>query len=118
VRAQLRRNRTEREAATVERRLQVEDLELDCYNQVAYRQGKAISLSEKELRLLEFFMTHAGQLLSRDEIHKHLWPEGNSPSSNVLSAQVKLLRRKIDGGVKQSTPLIHSVYGKGYRFGP
>ncbi|MEM9567381.1 MAG: response regulator transcription factor [Cyanobacteria bacterium P01_E01_bin.34] len=118
VRAQLRRSRTERESTAVERRLQVEDLELDCDNQVAYRQGKAISLSEKELKLLEFFMAHAGQLLSRDEIHKHLWPQGNSPNSNVLSAQVKLLRRKIDGGFKRSPSLIHSVYGKGYRFGP
>ena len=118
VRAQLRRSRVERGSTSVERRLQVEDLELDCDNQVAYRQGKAISLSEKELKLLEYFMTHAGQLLSRNEIHQHLWPEGNSPSSNVLSAQVKLLRRKIDGGFKQFPPLIHSVYGKGYRFGP
>lgn len=118
VRAQLRRRRPERGSSGLGRRLQVEDLELDCDNQVAYRQGKAISLSEKELTLLEYFMTHAGQLLSRDEIHQHLWPEGNSPSSNVLSAQVKLLRRKIDGSFKKSPPLIHSVYGKGYRFGP
>ncbi|MGK7913812.1 MAG: response regulator transcription factor [Synechococcus sp.] len=118
VRAQLRRGRSERVLSGAEQRLQVEDLELDCDNQLAYRQGKAISLSEKELKLLKYFMTHAGQLLSRNEIHKHLWPDGNSPNSNVLSAQVKLLRRKIDGNFKKSSPLIHSVYGKGYRFGP
>ncbi len=118
VRAQLRRGQVERGSPTAERRLQVEDLELDCENRVAYRQGKAISLSEKELKLLEFFMNHAGQLLSRDEIHRHLWSDENPPSSNVLSAQVKLLRRKIDGSFNQVPPLIHSVYGKGYRFGP
>lgn len=118
VRAQLRRGQTDKGFNSAERRLQVEDLELDYDNQVAYRQGKAISLSEKELQLLEFFMTHAGQLLSRDVIYQHLWPDGNPPSSNVLSAQVKLLRRKIDGSFQQVSPLIHSVYGKGYRFGP
>ena len=118
VRAQLRRSQTTTIPPSTEQKLQVEDLELDCENQVAYRQGEVISLSEKEFKLLKFFMTHAGQLLSREAIYHHLWPQGNPPSSNVLSAQVKLLRRKIDGSSKLAKPLIHAVYGKGYRFGP
>jgi len=97
------------------RRLQYEDLELDLENQAAYRRGRAIDLSEKESQLLEYLMRHPGQLLAHDEIYHHLWPTGDRPSSNVLAAQVRLLRRKIEAA--REAPLIHTVYGKGYRFG-
>ena len=95
--------------------LKVADLELDSENQLVYRQGKAISLSEKEIQLLELFMGHPGQLLTHKEIYQYLWKYNEKPSSNVLAALVRLLRRKIEArGEKQ---LIHTVYGKGYRFG-
>jgi two-component system, OmpR family, manganese sensing response regulator len=96
-------------------RLRVEDLELDWENQVAYFQGRAIELSEKEGQLLAYFMQHPNQLLTHEQIHQHLWGEGNKPSSNALAAQVRLLRRKIEVGME--TSLIHAIYGKGYRFG-
>ncbi len=93
----------------------VEDLELDLENQVAYRNGRAIGLSEKESQLLEYMMRHPGQLLSHEAIYQYLWPTGDKPSSNVLVAQIRLLRRKIE--TNQETQLIYTVYGKGYRFG-
>lgn len=95
--------------------LQVADLELDCENQLAYRQGRMIELSEKESQLLEYFVRHAGQLLSHTQIHQHLWKDDDPPSSNVLAALIRLLRRKIE--TPGETPLIHTVYGRGYRFG-
>jgi OmpR-family two-component system manganese-sensing response regulator len=96
-------------------RLKVADLELDSENQLAYRQGGAIELSEKEVKLLEYFMRHPGQLLTHEEIHRYLWTDKEQPSSNVLAALIRLLRRKIEG--KGESTLIHTVYGKGYRFG-
>lgn len=96
-------------------RLQVEDLELDMDNQIAYRGERAIELSEKESQLLAFLMRHPNQLLTHDQIYQYLWNELEKPSSNVLAAQVRLLRRKIEVG--NESVLIHSVYGKGYRFG-
>ncbi|WP_017326098.1 two-component system response regulator RppA [Synechococcus sp. PCC 7336] len=117
VRAQLRRSQSSPTTVPTPQRLQVEDLELDRDNRMAYRQGKAIALSEKEFQLLDYFMTHPGQLLGREQIYRHLWPDEEKPSSNVLAAQVKLLRRKLEGQKKRSRPLIQSVYGKGYRFG-
>jgi OmpR-family two-component system manganese-sensing response regulator len=113
VRALLRRSGAE--TADTNQRLQVADLELDCDNQLAYRQGRVIELSEKESQLLEYFMRHAGQLLTHMQIHQHLWKDDEQPSSNVLAALIRLLRRKIE--VKSETPLVHTVYGKGYRFG-
>lgn len=113
VRALLRRSGAE--TTDLNQRLQVADLELDCDNQLAYRQGRVIELSEKESQLLEYFMRHAGQLLTHTQIHQHLWKDDEQPSSNVLAALIRLLRRKIE--VKSETPLVHTVYGKGYRFG-
>ena len=110
VRALLRRSTLE-----VSDRLKVGDLELDLDNQVAYRGDKAIDLSEKEIKLLSYFMQHPDRLLTHEEIHSYLWQAEEQPSSNVLAALVRLLRRKIE--IKSEVQLIHTVYGKGYRFG-
>lgn len=98
-------------------RLKVADLALDLDNQVVYRGNKAIDLSEKEIELLKYFMQHPEQLLTHEDIYRHLWQAEaqEQPSSNVLAALVRLLRRKIE--IKGETQLIHTVYGKGYRFG-
>ncbi|BAY86690.1 two component transcriptional regulator [Calothrix parasitica NIES-267] len=114
VRALLRRAGIE-EYTTTNKRTVVEDLELDSQNQIAYRQGRVIELSEKESQLLQYLMENPGLLLTHAQIMQNLWEEEEQPSSNVIAALVRLLRRKIE--VKGETQLIHSVYGKGYRFG-
>lgn len=96
-------------------KLKLGDLELDRENQIAYRQGKAIDLSTKEIELLTYFMERQDRLLTHEEIYNHLWHDNERPSSNVLAALVRLLRRKIE--IKGEERLIHTVYGKGYRFG-
>jgi two-component system, OmpR family, manganese sensing response regulator len=113
VRALLRRSATT--DANANQRLRVATLELDLENQLAYRNGRLIELSDKESQLLEYFMRHAGQLLTHGQIYQHLWAEDEQPSSNVVAAMIRLLRRKIEA--KGETSLIHTVYGKGYRFG-
>lgn len=112
VRALLRRSTLETPQGD---RLKVADLELDLENQMVYRQDRVINLSEKEIKLLTYFMQHPDRLLAHEEIYRYLWPADEQPSSNVLAALVRLLRRKIE--IKQQTQLIHTVYGKGYRFG-
>ena len=112
VRALLRRSTLETPESD---RLKIADLELDIEDRLAYRSGKAISLSDKEIELLSFFMQHPDRLLTHEEIYSYLWQADEQPSSNVLAALVRLLRRKIE--VKGETQLIHTVYGKGYRFG-
>lgn len=99
---------------TQSQRVVAEGLELDVENQVAYRNGRMIALSEKECRLLAFLMLHP-QLLTHEEIYRHVWPLEEKPTSNVLAAHIRLLRRKIEAS--QDTPLIRTIYGKGYRFG-
>ncbi|MBR8828920.1 MAG: response regulator transcription factor [Gomphosphaeria aponina SAG 52.96 = DSM 107014] len=109
VRALLRRN------PQLPGKLKIGELELDRENQLVYRQGRGIKLSEKEIKLLEYFMVHPGQLLTHNQIYQYLWQEQEQPQSNVLAALVRLLRRKIEA--RGEPTLIHTVYGKGYRFG-
>ncbi|PSF35436.1 DNA-binding response regulator [Aphanothece hegewaldii CCALA 016] len=113
IRALLRRSPND--PANNNGKLKIADLELDPDNQMAYRQGRVISLSEKETQLLAYLMSHAEQLLTHEQIYQHLWTEHEAPNSNVLAALIRLLRRKIEG--EAESPLIHTVYGKGYRFG-
>lgn len=96
-------------------RLRVADLDLDKDNQVAYRNGRMIRLSDRELQLLTYLMEHPEQLLTHEQIYQHLWQDEESPSSNVLAALIRLLRRKVE--TRGDRPLIHTIYGKGYYFG-
>ena len=97
------------------KKLKIADLELDKDNQVAYRQGRGVNLSDKEVQLLSYFMEHPGQLLTHEQIYQHLWTQTEQPNSNVVAALIRLLRRKIEA--EGELTLIHTVYGKGYRFG-
>jgi two-component system, OmpR family, manganese sensing response regulator len=114
VRALLRRSSNIQIQEIPSARLVQADLELDIENQVAYRQGRVIELSEKESQLLQYFMENAGQLLTHAQILENLWKDDEQPSSNVIAALIRLLRRKIESAGE--TQLIHTVYGKGYRF--
>ena len=95
--------------------LKVQDLELNVNDRMAHRSGRGIDLSEKETQLLAYLMQFPNQLLTHDRISAHLWKSEERPASNALAAQIRLLRRKIES--PGSPELIHTVYGRGYRFG-
>ncbi len=117
VRALLRRvtNNNQKENTPQPSKLKIEDLELEIDNQIAYRNGRLIKLSEKEVKLLQFLIEHPYQLVSQEDIYDYLWTAEEAPSSNVVAALVRLLRRKIEQ--KSEPSLIQTVYGKGYWFG-
>ena len=116
VRALLRRSPT---AEDVEeppvKTLKFADLELQPDNQLAFRGNNVLQLSSQETRLLECFLRHPGQVLSQQQLRDWLWQAGEQPSSNVVAALVRLLRRKIE--VSGTPSLIRTVYGKGYSLG-
>jgi len=112
VRALLRRSINLESSAS---KIKVADLELEINNQLAYRNGRLIKLSEKEVKLLEFFSRHPQELVTQEQIFEYLWAEEETPSSNVVAAVVRLLRRKIE--TDKEPVLIHTIYGKGYWFG-
>ncbi|MDY7004217.1 MAG: two-component system response regulator RppA [Cyanobacteriota bacterium] len=77
---------------------------------------QVISLTHKEFVLLEYFLRHPHQILSRDQILAQLWELDAEPISNVVAAQIRLLRRKLS--TSGGEDLIETVYGLGYRFNP
>ncbi len=100
-------------------KLTVGNITLDYSNYTIYFQDKTgknkpLSVTNKEFQLLEYFMKHPNQIVTRDQILTQLWEWGNEPMSNVVAAQVRLLRRKLEPlGIDNC---IETVYGLGYRF--
>jgi DNA-binding response OmpR family regulator len=72
------------------------------------------ALTAKEFQLLEYFMEHPNQILSQDQIKLRLWDFADESVSNVVAAQIRLLRRKLTTCGFPS--LIETVRGLGYRF--
>jgi DNA-binding response OmpR family regulator len=98
--------------------LQVGNLVLDCGNRTAShleRNGKnqIISLTNKEFHLLEYFMKHPNQIVTTDQIRNQIWEASADTFSNVVAAQVRLLRRKLES--VGCANLIETVHGVGYR---
>ena len=91
------------------------DLVLDCNPRRAQRGEFTIDLTVKEYRLLEYFMTHQGTVLSRLTLLKDVWDKNFDTNTNVVDVYVNYLRNKIDKDFE--TKLIHTVVGMGYIMG-
>jgi len=77
-------------------RLSVDDLEMDLIEQTAFRGGKKIDLLPRELKLLEYFLRHAGQIVTREMLLNDLWQHDPGIGTNVVDSHISNLRRKID----------------------
>lgn len=93
----------------------IEDIELDTKTGQVLRDGKDITLTRKEYMLLEYLMRNEGIVLSRGMILEHVWDMSVDIFSNTIESHVVSLRRKL--GDKGDRKLIHTVSGRGYRFG-
>lgn len=92
--------------------LSFSDLHLDLLSRSARRGERRINLLTKEFKLLEHFMRHAGQVVTRTMLLESIWDYSFDPGTNVIDVHVSRLRAKIDGPGEQS--LIHTVRGAGY----
>jgi DNA-binding response OmpR family regulator len=86
------------------------DLTLDRARRRASRGGKSLSLTHKEMSLLEFLLVADGAVMSAEEILERVWDEHADPFSNVVSVAISRLRRKLGEPGK-----IETVPGFGYR---
>lgn len=93
--------------------LKVADLEFDRRTMKVSRAGRAISLTARELALLELLMSTPGRLFSRERILANVWGANEDPLTNVVDVYIGRLRAKIDDG--QTRSLIHTQRGLGYR---
>lgn len=98
--------------------LQVGSLTLDYGTRTVYclasdGSKRVISLTNKEFQMLEYFMKHPNQIVTSDQIRHQLWEVSTDAISNVVAAQMRLLRRQL--AVVGSEHLIETIRGKGYR---
>jgi two-component system response regulator MprA len=107
LRALLRRAKPEEPAI-----LQFEDLKLDTGTHQAFRGDREIDLTAKEFDLLELFMQHPRQVLTREVIFDRVWSYDFGGESNIIEVYVRYLRQKTEAGGEPR--LIHTVRGVGY----
>jgi two-component system response regulator MprA len=107
IRALLRRT-----AADRVRVLEFEDLKLDSSTHKAIRGDRVIDLTKKEYDLLDLFLRHPRQVLSREVIFDRVWDYDFGGESNVLDVYIRYLRQKLED--EGESRLIHTVRGVGY----
>lgn len=92
--------------------VKIADLELDASNMEVKRQGKLIQLTPQEFKLLQYFMSNTGRILTREMILARIWMYSSDIKTRVVDVYIGYLRKKIDEGY--SKKLLHSIRGFGY----
>jgi len=93
--------------------LSIGDLSLNPASQLVTRGDKEINLTAREYALLEFFLRHPNQVLTKSEIIAHVWDVNYDGFSNIVETYVKYVRQKLK--ISPDSPeLIHTVRGSGY----
>jgi DNA-binding response OmpR family regulator len=92
--------------------IRISDLELDRLSQQVKRAGQRIELTAKEYALLEYLMSNAGRVLSRNMIIEHVWDQSFDGITNIVDVYIRHLRSKVDTG--HDSKLLKTVRGVGY----
>lgn len=93
--------------------LTVGELRLNPATHEVWRGEVPVELSLREFALLEAFMRHPGQVLSRDTLLDQAWPGGTDQRSNVVEVYVRYLREKVDRPFGLTS--LENIRGAGYR---
>jgi two-component system response regulator MprA len=88
------------------------DVRLDPQTHEVWRGDRRIDLTLTEYQLLDFFLRHPRQVLSRDRIHDAVWGHDYYLESNVIDVHIKRLREKLES--EDETRVIQTVRGVGY----
>jgi DNA-binding response OmpR family regulator len=88
------------------------DLTLDPTTRMATRGERSIELTAKEYDLLELFMRHPNQVLTRDQIYDRIWGYDFGGESNIIEVYIRYLRSKLEAN--SEARLLHTVRGVGY----
>ncbi len=99
--------------AGIATRLTVGDLEIDLLKRSVTRGSIRIDLQQQEYKLLEYFMRHAGEVVTRTMLLENVWSFHFDPGTNLIESHISRLRAKVDRGFGRD--LIHTIRGAGYR---
>jgi DNA-binding response OmpR family regulator len=108
IRSLVRRGRTERPV-----NLSVGTLVLDPARKTVTRDGEAVTLTARELSLLEFLMRQSGNVVTKQQILNNVWAFDFEGDSNIVEVYIGRLRRKIDRPFGRED--IETLRGIGYR---
>lgn len=97
--------------------LRCDDLQVDTRARTAVRGQQEISLTPREVDILEYLLRYRGQVVTREMLERDVWKQSHRATSldNVIDVQMARLRRKVDG--EAADRLIQTVRGVGYRLG-
>jgi DNA-binding response OmpR family regulator len=92
--------------------LTVADLEMNLRSKSVRRNGKEITLTAREYKLLEYLLKNKNRIVSRTDILENVWEIDYDMGTNVIDVYINYLRKKIEHGY--SSKLIKTVVGMGY----
>ena len=110
--ALLRRARPAESQAGQETRLRFADLEMDTATHEVWRAGEPIELTARGFSLLEYFLRHPRQVLTREQIFRAVWGSDFVGASNIIDVNISYLRERLEAGGRSR--LIQTVRGVGY----
>jgi DNA-binding response OmpR family regulator len=93
--------------------LRAADLEVNTLTHEVRRSGKSVDLTSKEYAVLEYFVRHPNQVLTRTQIAEHVWDYDFVAMSNVVDVYVRYLRRKLSDEAEPR--LLRTIRGTGYQ---
>jgi two-component system response regulator MprA len=112
IRALLRRAQPAPEAQSEAPLLQYADLTMDLATREVFRGQRPVSLTAREQAILEHFLRHPRQVLTREQIYEAGWKSEYLSESNIVDVNIKALRDKLDAGGEAR--LIQTLRGVGY----
>jgi two-component system response regulator MprA len=110
--ARLKALRRRKAPIETEAPLNFTNLTLNPSTRMARRADRTIELTAKEYDLLELFMRHPNQVLTRDQIYERIWGYDFGGESNIIEVYIRYLRSKLE--VDGEPRLLHTVRGVGY----
>lgn len=95
--------------------LSYRDLSLDTTTFIVKRGRREIKLSSKEYSLLECFLRHPNQILTKDQLIQYVWSYESDILLNTVEVYIRNLRQKVDIPFKNQKPFIQTIRGFGYK---
>jgi len=113
VQASIRRRRKSEPIATY----RFGNCEVDFLKMTARKEGRSITLTAHEFKLLRFFTENPERVLSRDELLNDVWGYNSYPTTRTVDNQILKLRQKLESDPANPRHL-QTIYGAGYKFAP
>ncbi len=115
IKAVLRRTPAEKPAS--KGKIIVGLLEADLESYTATKKGKPVALTSKDFDIIRYFWNHQQQVISRDDLLKHVWGYDESISSRTVDNFIVKLRKNIEKDPSSPKHII-TIHGTGYKFIP